>query len=115
MRERGSCCHLPRCCCCLLLLLLLACWPAACWPARECAHACASPATTQRPSLCACVHASRCGIRINMQPYNYLLAHGEDPVTAYQKTYADIMRNIEFRTWCVGARAQDARHLDRIS
>jgi len=36
-----------------------------------------------------------------MQPYNYLLTHGEDPVEAYEKTYADIMRNIEFRTWCV--------------
>eukprot|EP00983_Pelagomonas_calceolata_P132834 1161909-Pelagomonas_calceolata.AAC.13 len=62
-----------------------------------------SPAKTA--ARCTSASTSRasatggCGIRINMQPYNYLLAHGEDPVTAYQKTYADIMRNIEFRTW----------------
>jgi hypothetical protein len=41
----------------------------------------------------------RCGIRINMAPYYYLLARGADPVEAYRQTHADIMRNIEFRTW----------------
>jgi len=40
-----------------------------------------------------------CGIRINMAPYYYLLERGEDPVAAYAKTHAAIMRNIEFRTW----------------
>jgi hypothetical protein len=41
----------------------------------------------------------RCGIRIDMSPYYYLLQRGEDPVVAYQKTHDRIMRNIEFRTW----------------
>lgn len=41
----------------------------------------------------------RCGIRINMQPYYYLLERGDDPVSAYKKTHENIMRNIEFRTW----------------
>ncbi|KAJ9507502.1 hypothetical protein QJQ45_006474 [Haematococcus lacustris] len=40
-----------------------------------------------------------CGIRINMQPYYYLLQRGEDPVTAYQRTHLDIMKGMEFRTW----------------
>ncbi|GFH09373.1 uncharacterized protein HaLaN_04495, partial [Haematococcus lacustris] len=39
-----------------------------------------------------------CGIRINMQPYYYLLQRGEDPVTAYQRTHLDIMKGMEFRT-----------------
>ena len=34
-----------------------------------------------------------------MKPYYYLLERGDDPVSAYQKTYDQIMRNIEFRTW----------------
>eukprot|EP00955_Chlamydomonas_euryale_P105777 365661-Chlamydomonas_euryale.AAC.62 len=34
-----------------------------------------------------------------MKPYYYLLERGEDPTSAYRKTYDQIMRNIEFRTW----------------
>ena len=34
-----------------------------------------------------------------MKPYYYLLERGDDPVSAYRKTYDQIMRNIEFRTW----------------
>ncbi|GAX76343.1 hypothetical protein CEUSTIGMA_g3789.t1 [Chlamydomonas eustigma] len=40
-----------------------------------------------------------CGIKIDMKPYYYLLERGDDPVSAYRKTYDQIMRNIEFRTW----------------
>ena len=40
-----------------------------------------------------------CGMKINMKPFFYLIERGEDPLGAYSKTYADIMRNIEFRTW----------------
>jgi hypothetical protein len=34
-----------------------------------------------------------------MKPFYYLLERGDDPVSAYRKTYDQIMRNIEFRTW----------------
>ena len=34
-----------------------------------------------------------------MKPFYYLVERGDDPVQAYQKTYDQIMRNIEFRTW----------------
>lgn len=40
-----------------------------------------------------------CGMKINMKPFFYLLERGEDPIAAYAKTYENIMRNIEFRTW----------------
>mmetsp|Transcript_15921 Transcript_15921/g.34385 ORF Transcript_15921/g.34385 Transcript_15921/m.34385 type:complete len:916 (+) Transcript_15921:178-2925(+) len=40
-----------------------------------------------------------CGIKVDMKPFYYLLERGDDPVSAYQKTYDQIMRNIEFRTW----------------
>jgi hypothetical protein len=44
----------------------------------------------------------RCGMKVNMAPFYYLLERGVDPVSAYQRTYKRIMRDIEFRTWYRG-------------
>lgn len=53
-------------------------------------------------------HARRCGMKVNMAPFYYLLERGVDPVAAYQRTYKSIMRDIEFRTWYRGQPLGDA-------
>jgi hypothetical protein len=50
----------------------------------------------------------RCGMKVNMAPFYYLLERGVDPVAAYQRTYKRIMRDIEFRTWYRGQPLGDA-------
>jgi len=47
-------------------------------------------------------------MKVNMAPFYYLLERGVDPVTAYQRTYKHIMRDIEFRTWYRGQALGDA-------
>lgn len=47
-------------------------------------------------------------MKVNMAPFYYLLERGVDPVSAYQRTYKHIMRDIEFRTWYRGQALGDA-------
>lgn len=41
-------------------------------------------------------------MKIDMSPFYYLVERGVDPIPAYQRTYKNIMKNIEFRTWYRG-------------
>lgn len=47
-------------------------------------------------------------MKIDMSPFYYLVERGVDPVSAYQRTYKNIMREIEFRTWYRGQPLGDA-------
>jgi hypothetical protein len=47
-------------------------------------------------------------MKVDMAPYYFLLERGLDPVSAFQRTYKKIMRDIELRTWYRGQPLGDA-------
>ena len=47
-------------------------------------------------------------MKIDMSPFYYLVERGVDPIQAYQRTYKNIMKNMEFRTWYRGQALGDA-------
>lgn len=74
-----------------------------CWlQLRACIQFC--PALT----AAAAAAATRCGMKIDMSPFYYLVERGVDPIAAYQRTYKNIMKDIEFRTWYRGQPLGDA-------
>ncbi|KAG2495216.1 hypothetical protein HYH03_006822 [Edaphochlamys debaryana] len=50
-----------------------------------------------------------CGMQLNMKPYYYLLERGVEPVEAYRRTAAAIMRDVEVRTWYRGNKLGNAK------
>lgn len=44
-------------------------------------------------------HKHGCGVLMDMSPFYFLVERGMDPSAAYQRSYRDIMANMEWGTW----------------
>eukprot|EP00878_Enallax_costatus_P040983 GHUV01047410.1.p1 GENE.GHUV01047410.1~~GHUV01047410.1.p1 ORF type:complete len:403 (+),score=127.19 GHUV01047410.1:585-1793(+) len=53
-------------------------------------------------------------MKIDMSPFYYLVERGVDPIQAYQRSYKNIMKNIEFRTWYRGQALGDAGEAESV-